>query len=199
MKRILTLLLVLTICLGNTACVSKENNPLEDSPEVLASIRTSDEAGGIYDPALKERKENIILKLDGEIPYSEVLVSSKAKLLSLTITIEGSDKMTEFGNFIITAKQAFEMEFSEDEQGSLLVELKDDQGSDIMAFKAAPLGEYGGEDYGILRDTRGEVPKYTELRRLEDLFRIFPAAAEYQSKRTVPEGKKGELYVCIFG
>ncbi|NCB03397.1 MAG: hypothetical protein EOM67_14765, partial [Spirochaetia bacterium] len=59
MKKIILLLLLIIMGLGSAACAMHQDNPMQDSPEVLASIRTSDEADKAYDPALQEREDNI--------------------------------------------------------------------------------------------------------------------------------------------
>lgn len=166
-----------------TGCGSQQNQ--EPGKDVLSNTGTSSESGSLYDPALQVIEENIISRLNGDIPYSEVVVSRKDEIFGLSITIKGSDYITDFGNFVISAKSAFEKEFPAAERERLIVALMDDDGKDMAAFSTFPIGENVAGDYGLFRDARSGSAKYTQIKNEGELCDLFPATSFYISKSTL--------------
>lgn len=180
-------MLALCSCGDSTMPSDDSIKDVNESITPTTTARSSAEDASAFDPELQQREDNVIILLDGSIPYTSVVISGTGETLNMSIVIEGADHITDFGNYVIDGIAAYEAEFTENERGNLLIALHYESGEDMVAFSTCDIGEGTAGDYGLLRDARSGSAKYMALDTAEDLYAEFPVAAQHAAKNELDQ------------
>lgn len=190
MKRFIALLLTFVIGCSLVACSAAPTEPVKPTQASQSHIGdpgyvgTSDQSGSAYDPELQKYVDAFADGIKDIVPYTSITVSCKEDKFSTSVVVEGKDKVTYFGNYIVTVKTTFESQFEESKRGGLSVALKND-GKDLMAYFNRDFGDTKAGEYGIIVDRRTGSFKYKPLDTVESLYKIFPATKTFIKEQEI--------------
>ena len=171
MRKLIIALMVACSLIIYTGCANNNAQTISES-----DIGTSDEDAAAFDHNLETHESSIISVLESDIPSPFVTISYKDDRYNISVILKNPDDIAFFGNYIIATIDAFESEFITTDRGNIAVNLICDKWA-VSYFR------YCDEDgFGVVFDDRSGSLETTYLKNVDDLFDIFPSAADYESK-----------------
>lgn len=139
---------------------------------------TSEEGSRNYDEAMQMYEKNYNFLILNEIPYDEVVVSCKGNVFDVQVTIDGADHITNLGNYILYAIDAFKFLVDEEQQGNVVVRLLY-EGDVYMSYS----GAVNGSTFGTIYDYRSGSKVVKPLSTVDNLKDMFPLASLYEADK----------------
>lgn len=132
--------------------------------------------------------DNVSSVLTGNVPFSFVSITEERGLYSLSVSIGTSGDVSNFGNYVLAVKAAFEEEFSEGSRGSFSLSMP-------IQGDVPSLIRYSSDDYsvtdaslsGLLSDNRSGEVILSKISCLNDLAEHFPAVVSYAEENGYDE------------
>lgn len=149
------------------------------APEEVIEPKTDDELETLY--------KDFAAKISGRVPYSELSVKNGKKGIFVTVSIDGLDRITYFGNYIVDSKAAFNEVFSDEYAEELDVVLFD--GINIAAFFQNEGYKGKLSNIALIDDRHSGESKKTYISSDEEICKIFPATREHLGKQGVDDEK----------
>lgn len=133
-------------------------------------------------------EDNISASLSGNVPATLITVSEDAGLFSLNVSIGSSGEVSDFGNYILAVKDAFESEFQAEARGNFVVSLAI-QGSppSLIRYSSDDYSEFDGGLSGLLSDNRSGEVVFSTISSLDELEDHFPLVSVYAEKHGYEE------------
>ena len=120
--------------------------------------------------------------LTDEVPILFVYVSDKDGQYSLDISVSSNGKVSNFGNYVLASKSAFETLIPEEQRGRFSVSMAI-SGNSASLLRFSGDGSVGPDTLiGTIADTRSGEAVLTKIESLEDLYKLFPAAKLYMAE-----------------
>ena len=132
--------------------------------------------------------DNISSVLTGDVPFSFVSIAEESGLYSLSVSIGTSGDVSNFGNYVLAVKAAFEEEFSEGSRGSFSLSMPI-QGNvpSLVRYSSDDYSEIDGGLSGLLSDNRSGEVVMSKISCLDDLAEHFPAVVSYAEEHGYDE------------
>lgn len=202
-----TAALLLTGCSGNkateqssapttSAVTSDTTASTTSSPEssieeqISDSSAVSDIEEAYYpksDGTLKSLKDQLTDKISDSVPADIIEVKNGEKGIYVSVSVDGIENISKFGNYILDTRAAFNEIFAEETVEKL----------DIFLFDGINIAmSYEHEAYkgklssvALIDDRRSGESKKTYIFSDDELFEIFPQARQHVSKQGIDDEK----------
>lgn len=136
--------------------------------------------GGNEENEYQGYEDNISAALSGEVPATLITVSEDEGAFSLDVSIGPSGSVSNFGDYILAVRAAFEAEFPAESRGNFDVSLAiQGKTPSLIRYSSDDYSEINGSLSGSLSDNRSGQVVFTTISSLDDLAEQFPAVRAY--------------------
>lgn len=156
---------------------------------LLLSLASCSEAADNNDTSeYQPYVDSLSAALSGSVPSSIISITEEGGLYSLDVSIGSSGEVSNFGNYVLAVRAAFEEEFPEGNRGSFSLSMS-------IRGNVPSLIRYSSDDYsdtdvslsGLLSDNRSGEVVLSKISSLNDLAEHFPAVVIYAEENGYSE------------
>lgn len=196
-----TAALLLTGCSGNkateqssvptTSAVTSDTTPgTTAAPELPTEEEISDTEESYQpksDGTLKKMKNQLTEKISDSVPADIIEVKNGEKGIYVSVSVDGIDNISKFGNYILDIRSAFSEIFDGETVEKLDIILFDGVNIALSYEQEAHKGKLSS--VALIDDRRSGESKKTYIFSDDELFEIFPQARQHVSKQGIDDEK----------